>query len=263
MLNESRYTRIQVVKNLLHYRDPTFPTVFGIELAEWCNRRCAYCPNALKGSTKKVMSDEVLQVCISRLKEIQWTGIVTINGYSEPLANPRLPEQIKQIKEIGCKVAVYSNGDYLTEELAAVLCASGCDHIVVTEHAPYNKKWQSRVDRVLRRFPDQIQSRRLHAAQLMNPGGLLPIQGKPRKRCMVPTLGMTIQTDGTPRFCCCDFFSEEKMPSLATHSILEIWKALPQRAIRWELMFGYARLSMCKACLAGRQRNSPNAKGDS
>lgn len=230
-----------------------------IELTEFCNRSCSYCPNSLRPSPKIFISDDVFNCFIARIKAINWTGMVSYNGYGEPVTVPQLAYYIAKVsKEVPRAIScIYTNGDYLTIAKARELLAAGTHHIMVTRHPPFSNNWDKNIKEVQKQFSHKVTVRTLRPDQIQNPGGLLDFKTSPFSRCYLPSVGLSICVDGCARFCCSDYNKEYLVGNIKDKSIKELWYDENFKTIRKNLLFGKANLKICRRCMSGG--NNPSA----
>lgn len=111
-----------------------------LETISSCNRTCVGCirnshPNKdLVASffTPVYLDESVIVEALTQCKEMKFTGQVCLSHYNEPLMDERLPELVRLVKSFGFYVYFVTNGDYLTEDLAAQFDRNGLDKIVVS-----------------------------------------------------------------------------------------------------------------------------------
>lgn len=112
-----------------------------IETSAFCNQKCSYCPMSLIERKQAYMSDADWRKISCELKEIGYSGRITLCLYNEPLLDRSLPQKIHEIRKIlpEALVALYSNGDYLNKELLDTLTDNGLDWLLVTRHISEEK----------------------------------------------------------------------------------------------------------------------------
>lgn len=91
-----------------------------IELFNYCNRKCKWCPNSFidRKSECLEIDDEVLDGALLELKNNNYTNPITFSRYNEPLAKlDILNSKLKQIKAIlpHNKLVTNTNGDFLEQ----------------------------------------------------------------------------------------------------------------------------------------------------
>lgn len=119
------------------------PAFIEVELGSFCNRRCAWCPNAYsaRGQQKESMRDETWQALLDDLSAARFAGWFAFHNYNEPLADPRLLERLADVRTRlpRAKLELHTNGDFLDRTMLASLVAHGVALVRVTLY-PSNEK---------------------------------------------------------------------------------------------------------------------------
>jgi radical SAM protein with 4Fe4S-binding SPASM domain len=91
-----------------------------IEIFNYCNRTCNYCPN--KTIDRKSVVIELLEECflntLRELKDQDFKGYITFSRYNEPLSQDELlKKRANQVREFlpGVTLIFNTNGDFLTK----------------------------------------------------------------------------------------------------------------------------------------------------
>ena len=104
-----------------------------IETSSICNARCVMCPHSTMKRKKSVMSREVFEKIISRVKE---EGLpvnkVFFSGLGEPLADSDIIARIKAFKDIKTRIRLYTNASLLTPEISQQLVDLRVDEINIS-----------------------------------------------------------------------------------------------------------------------------------
>lgn len=123
------------------------PEYVEIETARLCDRTCAWCPN---GYTNARQEQELMEWsnCTSLLKQLAehpYAGMLALHNYNEPLLNPRLRSEIRQVLQIlpDSKPGIFTNGDYLNTDTLRELVTDGVRYVRVTI---YPRDLKSRVE---------------------------------------------------------------------------------------------------------------------
>jgi|GEM_PF-984534 len=118
-----------------------------VETSTQCNRRCSYCSNSLhdRRSTNRYMADDIYRRLVTELAEIGYTGQLAFVGHNEPLMHmddlvPRIALARRHLPH--ARIAVFSNGDYLTRDVLDRLEESGVDSLLVTMHTAPGKPYE-------------------------------------------------------------------------------------------------------------------------
>jgi radical SAM protein with 4Fe4S-binding SPASM domain len=116
----------------------TYVDNINLELFDYCNRQCSYCPVALvdRRSAVRHMPDAQLHCIIDDLCDIDYRRAICLNLFNEPLADPRTLEVVRLLRDRlpAARVWFNSNGDYLTRRAVEQLAENGLKRIVVTLH---------------------------------------------------------------------------------------------------------------------------------
>lgn len=121
------------------------PLSMYIELTRVCNFKCFYCMHSTRGEKGGVLEkagfrldhmdmglyEKLVREIMAFPKPVKR---ICISGLGEPLANPRLPEMIRQLREAGFtgRIDVITNGSLLTHALSDALIAAGLNRLQVS-----------------------------------------------------------------------------------------------------------------------------------
>ncbi len=212
-----------------------------IETTSFCNRRCNYCPNSIydRGTKKDLMSVELWTKIMKELKEMNWHGIIQPVGYGEPLSDIRLPELLAITKKYlpKCKVVIYTNGDYLTEEYYSKLkpYVSGYK---VANHGKLNPNMPKKRDIV-------IENIKLFS----NRASIMPIKNDVRlDKCDLPTQLLQVDWEGNVKLCCNDYLGKVRFGNLNKESVIDVWNKPQFKKIRNDIANGKPVIDLCKKC---------------
>ncbi len=96
------------------------PNYIEIETSSLCNRRCKWCPNyVVHGRSKQqLMPWSFFSKALYSLSSCNYDGWLAFHNYNEPLANPRIFEELRFARAVlnNAKIAIYTNGDYLSSD---------------------------------------------------------------------------------------------------------------------------------------------------
>jgi MoaA/NifB/PqqE/SkfB family radical SAM enzyme len=106
------------------------------------------------------MSWPLFERIIQDLERYRYAGWLAFHNYNEPLANPRLPEEIRLVRLHlpSSKPSIFTNGDLLNLGLMQTLADSGVAYLRITLY-PSTAAPQAAVE--LARMKDWLQNRRL------------------------------------------------------------------------------------------------------
>ena len=255
--NEKLYESLWKLKHyfvILYYKfnkkaDSIFKIV-EIETCPICNRRCSFCPLNQDETPKKMMSDELFNKIINELKELHFKGEVSLSSYGEPLLDKRLTGFAKRIKtELGSKIIINTNADFLTEEKFKELVSAGIDTISVSQHdkepSPAIKGLFSEVTSVkLKHLSFRIVNEN---SELFNRGGSVEVKTL-QTLFTCPIRNIYVRADGNVRFCCDDYYCEVKLGDVNQFKLIDIWNGPFYKKIRNEIKQDIFNLEICKRC---------------
>ena len=111
-----------------------------VETISFCNRKCSYCPNVsldrFNSDGSVLMDDNLLDEIFNQLKDINFKGIFSPHMYGEPLLDPRIVNIVEQIRKLGARPKIVTNGDYLTINLLEQLLNAGLKILFISKHSP-------------------------------------------------------------------------------------------------------------------------------
>jgi hypothetical protein len=85
-----------------------------VETARYCNRTCLWCPNGHTGARRvqQLMPWPLLAKVAAELGEAGFVGFFALHNYNEPLANPRLHDELALLRAAApeARPAIYTNG---------------------------------------------------------------------------------------------------------------------------------------------------------
>lgn len=240
--------------NMLRYRDKYFFYTINIENISHCNRKCDYCPNSQYNTPHEYMDENIFKEIISQLKAIKYSGIIAYVFYGEPLIDERLGQFAKLAKKELPNVIqiVYSNGDYLTEELAINLLNSGIDKFVVTVHDKDPTNGLKRLTPIQAKLNGKMNLTSSSELVLANRGGSIDVSKYENTSNFTKCPGIklpVITYNGDMLICCQDYHRNYVMGNIMKENIVSIWNG-KYKNIRKELLSkNKATLPICKKCL--------------
>lgn len=253
--DKARARGIRTYQRFLHalkYGDANFPRTMALEISVFCNRTCHYCPNTNNVTPKVFMTQTMFSLAITRLMEINWTGIVDYMFYGEPMADNRLEDFVTQTmwRLPKAKPRVITNGDYLTEQNLRSLINAGVINFSVSRHVPFNANWDKKINRLKNLYPDYITLQDMEGrTDLGNRGGAVEIKDYiPISTCDAPAVGLNILYNGDVILCCCDYKRAHPFGNIEKHGILEIWNNPEFVRQRKNVRVGIPEYDICRAC---------------
>ncbi|MEM2979585.1 MAG: tungsten cofactor oxidoreductase radical SAM maturase [Methanomassiliicoccales archaeon] len=103
-----------------------------LEVTTRCNLRCASC---IRHAWDEELTDMSYDTFCSVLKSIQnlpEVKEVHFGGFGEPLMHPRILDMVREVKSLGLRVSISTNGTLFNEEIANSLVNIGVDRIFVS-----------------------------------------------------------------------------------------------------------------------------------
>lgn len=116
-----------------------------LELFDYCNRQCAYCPVSLVDRMSDInrISPDHFSKIVGDLKEIDYANHICLNLYNEPMADAFLFTAIERLRDAVPKASLWfnTNGDYADRETLDRLAEAGLKRLVVTLHVEKTKTY--------------------------------------------------------------------------------------------------------------------------
>lgn len=235
------------------------PMFVEVETTTYCNRRCTYCPNSLYDRGQRAnevrMPTHLFEKIVTDLGQNNFCNQFSPHNYGEPLADPRMPDLLSMARSAMplARIAVYTNGDFLTPDLHERLCSS-VDIFVITQHG---ERMPGGVQEIFDRYdgnPPKVRYKT--AAQIRgnasNRGGLIPLQVQRRKACGVVMNELHINAHGELILCCEDFLARKVFGNIAEMTIEHAWSMPERLAVHRANIRGDFALPSCRTCGFGR-----------
>jgi hypothetical protein len=112
------------------------PNYIEIETSRFCNRKCEWCPNHVfqDRTVQELMAWSDFESILFCLSRSQYGGWLAFHNYNEPLANPRIVQEVQFAREClpAAKLTIFTNGDRLSAELYGALVSAGLSQMRVT-----------------------------------------------------------------------------------------------------------------------------------
>lgn len=120
------------VQGLRLHRPVTQLAKVYVEPTDGCNIDCVTCFRNGWDEPVGRMSEGTFEAILSGLRELQPLPTVYFGGIGEPLFHRRTPEWIAQVKALGARVEMITNGTMLTEKRSRQLIDAGLDILWVS-----------------------------------------------------------------------------------------------------------------------------------
>jgi len=260
-----------------------------IQTVSWCNRSCAFCPSGKFPVEKTFMPVEVYHRIIDQLCKLDFDGRISPYLMNEPLLDKRLPELIAYTRERCPRswIAINSNGDALSEDLACRLFDAGlnsldvnaydsstqyqayvtlAEHVVARRSAvtcqvgysdpTFNGAGMPRSSKIIHCRDMAFWEPRFLSKQatpdLQNRSGNVPGSRRLTEPlalgCPRPFEQMYLNYRGVAVLCCNDWRFEVTMGDTATSTLAEIWHNARYQAYRHHLQQNSRAMPLCDTC---------------
>jgi len=254
MISSTAFKRLLKLRSLWRYGTTDWPPSLNIENSTICNRKCSYCPQSFDPLPERYMSLDMLDTVIWRLNQAKYLGMLHWGWMGEPLMDVRLPFMVKHVKD-GCtwlmRQYIYTNGDFLTPELAARLMLQGIDRFFISTHGRDPAKLRQHFEQYIP--PNALRIVVMHSDEpfVCNRGGAVAVNNKAE--------GMTVCNRGEYKICpiiawngdlmLChnDYHRVHPVGNIKEKSLRDLWLGDYQK-LRREMEGGYFRLPICHQC---------------
>ena len=243
---------------------PEFFQFVEIEISTACNLRCRYCPNSIsdRGLIKnnRQMPTALFHRLIDELSEIGFAGEFHPHLYNEPLLDERLPQLLRYVRQKlkDCKIALFTNGLYLTLEKYLELERIGVNSVQVTRHLPTDPPHINEIIRYRNtHWPNELNLEYnrdgIDGQIVFNRGGIIPLKRiiNKTRACVWPAYYLTINFKGDVLLCCNDYFVTFPVGNVRHHSIMEVWSMAYNKSLRACVSEDATKVSFCRKCMIG------------
>ncbi len=103
-----------------------------VEATNACNLNCRTCVRNVWEESPSMMSDETFARVIEGLKALPSVQAVHFGGYGEPLVHPKIFDMLREVKSLGLRTEMITNGTLLSAEYCDRLVAADLDLLVVS-----------------------------------------------------------------------------------------------------------------------------------
>jgi MoaA/NifB/PqqE/SkfB family radical SAM enzyme len=249
----------RAMRNISIYGTPDMFHDIIIETTTYCNRRCAYCPNAVSDRglkcNEQLMPEALFYKIVDDLKKAGFKGRLCPHSYGEPLVDPRIAALMKYAHDkLPCaRLAVYTNGDFLDQKIVADLYGAGVTSLYITIHSD-EKRAMERIEAIMAYIRSNHFNMRIFAqtindqTPLSTRAGLVKVKTvkKDEYQCINP---VTINYKGDVLICCNDYYGEAVMGNALNENLMDIWKKPQFVALRSDIRRKIFNLPICKKCV--------------
>jgi len=233
-----------------------------LNVNEFCNRKCIFCPRSENYPNKNVHMDfELAELIAKQLETLGFTGTVNISGTGEALLTKNLVELVKKFGEKNILIEIVTNGDKLKPKLVKDLYTVGLTQLVVSMYdGPEQREYfldlfnKSEISKDLftlrdRWYDEDEDYGLIYTNRAGSLGKTLP---SPEKRaCYYPHYALYIDWNGDILLCCQDMYNRtEIFGNVKDRPLFEIWKDQRLMEFRKKLKVGDRSASPCNNCNA-------------
>ncbi len=238
---------------------PQPPKTVEVETTSYCNRKCAYCPNATIGRPEDLMDERLFHRIIDSLAQWDFTGRFSPHFYGEPLTDERLVGFMAHARKKLPKanIVVYTNGDYLTVDKYIALMEAGVDSFRVSLHSPSLPKAFAATQAFLQERRPELYKVEIvdfygmykskEESMLNNRGGMIDITHKRHPYCFLVE-HLTIDYLGNAVLCCNDFLSSVTFGNAGEKELKDIWYDPAYVEARRRIASGFWLYDICQKC---------------
>lgn len=277
--------KIEKLNNLVDL----LPNFVEVETSTYCNRRCPWCPNSKyeRGQTKKFISSKLFSKIIEDFKKIKYKGQISLHNYNEPLLDPYLFDHIDLItkKLPRTKIIIFTNGDFLDEDIYNKLKKHGVTSLIVSLHDAVNsiEKGNILIFNILKKINKKgslidvsdhfgkklkIFSTRMeiifyipYKKMLTSKGGTIKELEKNNKNffCFLPLSSSAIDYKGNMKICC-EIYPENNLHkkigligNLKEKSFNDLWFSDKYNLLRKSFLLNNIKNQICLGCLKNNE----------
>ena len=241
-------------------RVPLFDNI-EIETINRCNGACSFCPVSKLNDQRPYlkMKSELFKKIIDELKQLEYSGGISLFSNNEPLLDDRIVEFHRYARENlpNSRIYLFSNGTLLSTELFLELIKY-LDELIIDNYSKdlnlikpveeiiscigENKELKRKVSVILRN-PNEILTSR--GGDAPNRKEMITIEGE---TCALPFEQMVIRPDGKVSLCCNDPYGKITLGDVSINTLYDVWYGAEYRKLRTMIAIGRERISHCKYC---------------
>lgn len=231
-----------------------------IETINRCNNDCSFCPVNRNDESRAYhkMTDELFYSIINQLKEMNYSGYLSLFSNNEPLIDKRIYEFLEYAKENipNATHALYTNGILLDEEKYLEL-TNYLDYLIIDNYNDEMELLPNVKEIVNKHKDDQCHCKvsvlmRKKTQILLNRGGIAPNRDSNipfHSSCTLPFTQFIIRPDGKISRCCQDALAKTTLADLTKETVKEAWTNDEFKNFRNDLIDkGRDSIEFCQYC---------------
>lgn len=240
---------INTAITVIRHRRWGLPDNIGMELSTACNLRCPFCIQSKRNIKQSIVSPEMWELFLYRLKEAKWKGITGFAFLGEPSLVPNVEYYVSSLHELGCMPYVFTNG----RDLNAVerWIDAGAYRVVVTEQQPFTDWQQAKMKELMGKYSFwKLRWRHMQPWEIIEYADTWPRRrgGKPMTECNW-CKQLMFRQDGDVVLCCIDYIGGYGLGNLKDKPIWEIWNDPHYVAVRKSALRNDPIMPVCRECL--------------
>jgi len=231
-----------------------------LETQNRCNGICSFCPANKNADTRPYakMTDELFNKIIKELRDLDYSGGLSLFCNNEPFLDTRLESFAKTARELLPKasIEVFTNGTVL--KLERFIDIIPYLDILVIDNYNNKLKWHEPVKIIkdyIKNNPElkskvSIRMRKINAL-MSTRGGQAPNNNKKKTlpiSCLLPYYHLVIRPDGKISLCCNDAMGKYTLGDVSEQSLKDIWYGETYSQIRKKIRQGRDELELCNYC---------------
>ena len=249
LLNKDTIGKKDRLKEWLKNNTINNKTIYEVVLtiSDECNRKCSFCPRGYgyKSPYKNhfMSLDLIKKLCNDLGKD--YTGMISMSGFGEPLLHPQFKEIIKIIKDLCPKsnINVITNGDDID-----VLKDIDGIFVEFSMYSQYSEEKMNEIKSLKCKYiikDVEHKDKNYFNNRAGNAGKIVkePLQ----QCCNLPFYKMSIDSEGNIIPCCSDWGRENIFGNIKSDNIYDVWNNSKYTELRNNLILG-KRCGLCSKC---------------
>jgi len=215
------YIHSSIIDKVKYYKGKQLFSLIEFNLLNYCNRSCDFCPVIIPYERKE-LSLELYIYTLLQLQEMNYSGMISFSGFSEPLLHTELYYLVELKKKMIPKsyLTINTNGDRLTEGMAEVLLKKGVDLIQISQYEKNNKKINKfkNIDKII------IRDRYSNMDFVNNRAGtLFDIEEPLKTTCFYPYYSLYLDYNGDILFCPHNYRKHNILGNILKNKLIDVW----------------------------------------